>query len=51
VDIPRMVELYKRSKLRLDELVSRRYRLEEINLGFKLLEQGQVARGVMVFER
>jgi S-(hydroxymethyl)glutathione dehydrogenase/alcohol dehydrogenase len=49
VDIPRMVDLYQSGTLRLDELVSRRYRLEEINLGFEPLEQGEMTRGADVF--
>jgi Zn-dependent alcohol dehydrogenase len=33
----------------VDELVSRTYKLEEINDGFAALRSGQVARGVVVF--
>jgi S-(hydroxymethyl)glutathione dehydrogenase / alcohol dehydrogenase len=50
IDIPRIVELYKSRRLDLDRLVSRRYRLEEINEGFGYLERGEVKRGVIVFQ-
>jgi Zn-dependent alcohol dehydrogenase len=50
IDFPRLVELYLDGRLKLDQLVSRTYKLEEINEGFKALTSGQVARGVVVFD-
>ena len=35
--------------LKIDELVSRTYKIEDINEGFTALRTGQVARGVVVF--
>ena len=49
VDFPRLVELYLDGRLKLDQLVSRTYKLDEINDGFKALTSGQVARGVVTF--
>ncbi|MCC7107164.1 MAG: Zn-dependent alcohol dehydrogenase [Chloroflexi bacterium] len=49
IDIPRMVELTMAGKLKVEELISRRYTLEQINEGFDLLARGEVARGVIVF--
>lgn len=49
IDIPRLVDLYLDGRLKLDELISRTYTLEEINDGFAALRSGQVARGVVVF--
>ncbi len=49
IDIPRMVDHYLSKRLDLDRLVSRRYRLEEINEGFSALQRGEVKRGVIVF--
>jgi NDMA-dependent alcohol dehydrogenase len=49
LDIPQLVELYLDGRLKLDELISRTYRLEEINEGFAALRRGEVARGVVVF--
>ena len=45
-----MVDLYRRGDLKVDELVQRRYPLEEINEGFAALERGEDGRGVIVFE-
>ena len=50
VDIPRYVDLYLAGRIKLDELISRRYRLEEINQAFDALRAGEVARSVIVFE-
>jgi Zn-dependent alcohol dehydrogenase len=49
VDLPRYVELYRRGRLPLDRLVTRRYRLDEINAAFAELE-GSVGRGVIAFQ-
>jgi Zn-dependent alcohol dehydrogenase len=49
LDFPKLVDLYLDGRLKLDELVSRTYKLEEINEGFTALRTGQVARGVVVF--
>jgi NDMA-dependent alcohol dehydrogenase len=51
VDFPQLVDLYLDGRLKLDQLISRTYRLKEINEGFELLRTGQVARGVIVFDR
>jgi S-(hydroxymethyl)glutathione dehydrogenase/alcohol dehydrogenase len=50
IDIPRLVDLYLQGRLKLDQLISRTYSLDEINEGFEALRSGQVARGVVVFE-
>ena len=49
VDLPRMIDLYRAGRLRLDELVTRRYTLDEANDGFRDLAAGEVARGLIVF--
>ena len=49
IDFPRLVNLYMDGRLKIDELVSRTYPLDEINEGFEYLTSGQVARGVVVF--
>jgi S-(hydroxymethyl)glutathione dehydrogenase/alcohol dehydrogenase len=48
-DLPRMVSLYLAGKLRIDELVTRRYGLDEANEGFRALAAGELARGLIVF--
>jgi S-(hydroxymethyl)glutathione dehydrogenase/alcohol dehydrogenase len=49
-DVPRLCELYRRGRLKLDELVSRRIRLEEVNAGLDALEAGGVLRSVIVYD-
>lgn len=49
-DIPRLVELYLQRRLNLDDMVSRRIRLEDINEGFAAMQRGEVARSVIVFD-
>ena len=49
VDMPRLVNLYMAGKLKLDELVSRRYPLTGINDAFDALKNGEVARSVITF--
>ena len=50
MDFPRMLELYRAGKLKLKELVSRRFGLTEINDAFRALGAGEVARGLVVFD-
>jgi S-(hydroxymethyl)glutathione dehydrogenase/alcohol dehydrogenase len=47
--IPYFLNLYKSGNLYLDELVSRRYSLEEINLGYADMHAGTNIRGVVDF--
>ncbi len=49
-DIKRMLELYRAGKLKLDELVTKQYKLSEINEGYADLEAGKNIRGVIVHE-
>jgi Zn-dependent alcohol dehydrogenase len=44
----RLLDLYRQGRLKLDELITRTYSLDEINEGFELLQNGAVARGVVV---
>jgi len=46
-DMPMLVDLYMSRKLKLDELISRTFKLEEINTAFDLLDQGEVARSII----
>src|SRR5262245_46568488 len=50
LDFPKLVDLYLQKRLKVDELVSRTYTIEEINEGFAALRTGQVARGVVTFD-
>ncbi len=50
IDIPRFLNLYKAGELKLDELITRTFPLEEINTAFEALSKGEVARGVIAFD-
>lgn len=50
IDLPRLVDLYMSGRLRVDELVTRRYPLEEINAAYDALARGDVARSIIAFE-
>ncbi len=49
VDIPNLVSLYQQGKLKLDELITGRYRLDEINEAFASVNRGEALRNVIVF--
>ncbi|TQS42076.1 NDMA-dependent alcohol dehydrogenase [Cryptosporangium phraense] len=48
VDIPRLLGLYQDGRLKLDEIITRTYRLEEVNQGYEDLLNGENVRGVVV---
>jgi len=48
VDMPKLIDLYMNKKLKLDELVTRTYSLDEVNEAMTALEKGEVARSVVV---
>lgn len=49
-DLPYFLDLYLDGRLKLDELVSNRIRLDEINEGFAAITDGSIARSVVVFD-
>jgi Zn-dependent alcohol dehydrogenase len=49
VDFPRMLHLYMAGRLKLDELITHRYSIDEAPQAFADLESGRNARGVIVF--
>jgi Zn-dependent alcohol dehydrogenase len=49
VDVPRLIELYQQGRLKLDELITGRYRLEEINAAVASMESGEALRNVITF--
>ena len=49
-DIPRMIDMYLDGRLLLDEMVSARIDLEEINEGYGMMKRGEVARTVITFD-
>ena len=49
VDLPKLVELYQQGRLKLDELITARYPLEEINEAIAAVKRGEALRNVIVF--
>jgi alcohol dehydrogenase (nicotinoprotein) len=47
-DIPKILGLYQSGDLKLDELITRTYTLEQVNEGYQDLEDGKNIRGVIV---
>jgi S-(hydroxymethyl)glutathione dehydrogenase/alcohol dehydrogenase len=51
IDMPRYVDFYLDGRLLLDEMISTRLALDEVNLAFEKMKAGEVARSVIVWER
>lgn len=49
IDMPNLLDMYMSGKLKIDELVSRTFPLEQVNEAYDLLKQGEVARSVIKF--
>ena len=49
VDMPRLVDFYLNGRLRLDEMISQRIELKDINRAFDDMKSGSVARSVIMF--
>ena len=49
-DIPWMLRMYQSGQLRLDELITTRYRLEDINQGYADMHAGKNIRGVIIYD-
>jgi S-(hydroxymethyl)glutathione dehydrogenase / alcohol dehydrogenase len=50
MDVPRYIDMYLNGKIKIDQLISRRFKLEQINEAFDALRAGEVARGVIMYE-
>ena len=48
--IPQMLELYRSGQLKLDELITARYRLEDIAQGYRDMHEGRNLRGIIVYD-
>jgi alcohol dehydrogenase (nicotinoprotein) len=49
-DVPLLIGLYQAGELKLDELITRRYQLDEINEGYQDMLDGKNIRGVIIHE-
>ncbi len=50
VDVPKLVTLYEQGRLKLDELVTKHYKLEEINDAITAVKRGEALRNVIMFD-
>lgn len=51
VDVPRLVDLHNCGRLKLEELITARYPLEQINEAIELMENGRALRNLIVFDQ
>jgi len=49
-DIPKLLELFRNGQLDLDGMVTRTYKLEDINQGYQDMLDGKNIRGVLIYE-
>jgi alcohol dehydrogenase (nicotinoprotein) len=49
-DIPKLLDLYKSGQLKLDELVTRKYTLDQVNQAYRDMNDGKNIRGVIIHE-
>ena len=47
-DVPKLINLYKEGKLKLEELVSREIGVDGVNEAFTAMQQGEVARSLIL---
>jgi len=50
VDMPRYLDFYEQGRLKLDEMISRTGRLEDVNDAFRAMKAGEVNRTVLMFD-
>ena len=50
IDMPRYIDFYLQGRLNLDEMISKRGKLEDVNEAFRAMKAGEVARTVLMFE-
>ena len=51
VDMPRYIDFYFQGRLKLDEMITRTGRLEDVNEAFRAMKAGEVARTVLLFDQ
>ena len=50
VDMPQYMELYRQGRLKLDEIISKRIKLEDINEAFDDMRDAHIARSVIMYD-
>ena len=48
-DILKMLDLYNQGKLKLDELVTKHYKIDEVAQGYEDMHAGKNIRGVIIY--
>jgi S-(hydroxymethyl)glutathione dehydrogenase/alcohol dehydrogenase len=48
-DIPALLSMYREGSLKLDELITNRYTLDQVNQGYQDMRDGKNIRGVIEF--
>ena len=46
----KMLRLYQEGNLKLDELITTRYKLDDINQGYEDMHEGKNIRGVIIYD-
>src|SRR5690242_7537477 len=50
VDMPKYIDFYLQGRLKLDEMITRRMGLDDLNEAFRAMKAGEVARQVLMFD-
>jgi S-(hydroxymethyl)glutathione dehydrogenase/alcohol dehydrogenase len=50
IDMPRYVDYYLQGRLNLDDMISKRGKLPDVNAAFAAMKKGEVARTVLMFD-
>ncbi|MEO0473662.1 MAG: histidine kinase, partial [Bacteroidota bacterium] len=50
IDFPKLMRLYQKGTLKLDEMITREYRLDELQQALDDMLAGKNAKGVIVFD-
>ena len=50
IDMPRLIDFYEQGRLNLDDMISKRGKLEDVNEAFRAMKAGEVARTVLMFD-
>ncbi len=50
IDMPRYIDFYLQGRLNLDDMISRRGKLADVNEAFRAMKAGEVARTVLMFQ-
>ena len=50
IDMPRYVDFYLQGRLNLDDMISKRGKIEDVNEAFAAMKRGEVARTVLLFD-